>query len=306
MTLLFNQGRVVRIGDAMSKVSRELAEFDYTVLYQYYRERLVNIALSQFDWDGLPEDCNRRYLEWMLLSTGTAALINPKNTDIWVSLGYTLQGNLDMYGDPADILGVSSIGGPNIVPEHFELLYDNNTKTSLLTGIDLYARLLAETHATMRNNLLQQNRPYIIAAGTNMVQTIRQFFASLFNFSQAISVGTQFDPETVKVLDLPTTPQYNDIMQHLQDIWDEALAMLGVTNMSSKKERMITGEVQMAKQAADITMNSRLMNRVEFCERLNKKYGLNISVTARQETSDTEFQDPTQEEERDGELHDNN
>ena len=292
----------------MSKVSRELAEFDYTVLYQYYRERLVNIALSQFDWDGLPEDCNRRYLEWMLLSTGTAALINPKNTYIWVSLGYTLQGNLDMYGDPADILGVSAIGGPNIVPEHFELLYDNNTKTTLLTGIDLYARLLAETHATMRNNLLQQNRPYIIAAGTNMVQTIRQFFASLFNFSQAISVGTQFDPETVKVLDLPTTPQYNDIMQHLQDIWDEALAMLGVTNMSSKKERMITGEVQMAKQAADITMNSRLMNRVEFCERLNKKYGLNISVTARQETSDTEFQDPTQqpEEERNGELHDNN
>ena len=62
----------------------------------------------------------------------------------------------------------------------------------------------------------------------------------------------------------------------------------------------------MAKQAADITMNSRLMNRVEFCERLNKKYGLNISVTARQETSDTEFKDPTQEEERDGELHDNN
>lgn len=48
------------------------------------------------------------------------------------------------------------------------------------------------------------------------------------------------------------------------------------------------------------------MNRVEFCERLNRKYGLNISVTARQETSDTEFQDPTQEEERDGELHDNN
>ena len=136
-----------------------------------------------------------------------------------------------------------------------------------------------------------------------MVQTITQFFSSLFNFSQAISVGTKFDPDTVKVFNLPTVPQYNDIMEHLEDIWNEALEMLGVTNMSSKKERMITGEVQMAKQAADITLNSRLMNRVEFCERLNKKYGLNVTVTARQETNDSEFKVPVEVD--NGELHDN-
>lgn len=287
----------------MSQESRELAAFDNKQLYNYYRERLVNIALSQFDWDGLPDTCNRRYLEWILLTQGTAALIKPKNTDMWVSLGYNNQGVLDMYGDPAEIIGVSAIGGADIIPEDFEILYDNNTKSSLITGIDLYARLLYETHSTMRNNVLQQNRPYIIAAGKNMAQTIAQFFSSLFNFSQAISVGTKFDPDTVKVFNLPTVPQYNDIMEHLKDIWNEALEMLGVTNMSSKKERMITGEVQMAKQAADITLNSRLMNRVEFCERLNNKYGLNVTVTARQETSDTEFKAP--EEVDNGELHNN-
>ena len=66
----------------MSQVSRELAAFDNKQLYDYYRERLVNIALSQFDWDGLPDTCNRRYLEWILLTQGTAALIKPKNTDM--------------------------------------------------------------------------------------------------------------------------------------------------------------------------------------------------------------------------------
>ena len=38
--------------------------------YMYYIERLKNIALSQFEWHGLPETYDRLYFERLLLNHG--------------------------------------------------------------------------------------------------------------------------------------------------------------------------------------------------------------------------------------------
>ena len=57
------------IGDNMRKSDRQLV-IENSEIYQYYFERLVNLALAQFEWHNLPRTCDRLYFEKSLLFSG--------------------------------------------------------------------------------------------------------------------------------------------------------------------------------------------------------------------------------------------
>lgn len=54
--------------------------------------------------------------------------------------------------------------------------------------------------------------------------------------------------------------------------------MLGITAETTKKERLLNNEITMDRQEDIITLNARLMNRVDFANKMNKKYDFDLSV----------------------------
>ena len=102
-------------------------------IYQYYKERLINMALAQFEWHGLPDTCDRLYFERRMLFDGTAAMFKPTGTDFWVTAGYVQKTGIngqafDIYGYPTAILGVG-YNAVNIETDEWMILFDNMTKT---------------------------------------------------------------------------------------------------------------------------------------------------------------------------------
>ena len=63
--------------------------------------------------------------------------------------------------------------------------------------------------------------------------------------------------------------------------------MLGITGETTKKERLLNDELQMNRMQDTITTGSRLLNRIEFCNRINKRWGWDVSVNL--VSADTEF-----------------
>jgi hypothetical protein len=63
--------------------------------------------------------------------------------------------------------------------------------------------------------------------------------------------------------------------------------MLGITGETTKKERLLDGEIQMNRMQDTITMSSRLLNRVEFANKINKRWGWDVTVNL--VAADTEF-----------------
>lgn len=246
-------------------------------IYNYYRERLINVALSQFEWNGLPDTCDRLYFEKRLLFDGKAAMLQPIGSDEWLSLGYVNNGSLNVYGYPTSILGVG-FNASNIETDTWEFLYDNMTKQSLLPKIDLYARLLWEVHCTFRSNLKHQNVPYIVKGTKNQELSFRNLFNRIFGFQPYILMKRKEDIDNIDVLQLGVDYRGNEILDSLKVIWAEALSMLGITAETTKKERMISGEIVLDRQEDLISLNSRMLNRVEFCNKMNKKHGLDLSV----------------------------
>lgn len=280
-----------------------------TAIYQFYYERLINLALAQFEWHGLPETCDRRYFERQLLFRGSAAMLKPKNTDFWLSLGYLPvskpnqvvpvsiidsylsnsvrpeepwqkffdNGMFNVYGYPTNIRGIG-FNAEQCETDEWMMLYDNMTCSTLVPKIDMYAKLLWEAHMTLRSNLQIQNTPYIVKTSRNRSLTFENLFNRILGYEPVIQVAKSTDLDDIQTLDLRVDFKGNEMLQLLKGLWAEALAMLGITAETTKKERMLANEITINRQEDIISLNSRLLNRIEFCNKMNKKYGMDLSV----------------------------
>jgi hypothetical protein len=212
-------------------------------------------------------------------------MCKPTGTDFWLSLDYIYKGRLDVYGYPTDIRGVG-FGSHNLIEtDEWEILFDNMTFASLMPMIDLYAKLLWEIHNTYRSNLQQQITPYIVATNRNKELSFKNFFNRLKGYQPVITVSDASNlEEEIKTIDLNVDFKGTDILNNLKVIWAEALSMLGITAETTKKERLLNDEITLDRQEDMISLNSRLLNRVEFCNKMNAKHGLDLSVNLSSET----------------------
>ena len=68
-------------------------------------------------------------------------------------------------------------------------------------------------------------------------------------------------------------------------IWNEALTYLGISNVSyQKKERLISDEVSRSMGGTVASRYTRLDMRQQACEKINKMFGLDIWVDYREDT----------------------
>lgn len=263
----------------MSRREDKFLVINNSQIYAYYRERLINLALAQFEWHGLPDTCDRLYFEKSLLFNGKAAMGKVTGTDIWLGLDYVYKGTLDVYGYPKDIRLVPATGQNGLIEvDEWQMLFDNMTWASLMPKIDLYARLLWEVHNTYRSNLQQQITPYMVLTTRNESFSVKNLFNRIMGFQPVIEVKNTFDPDTIKTLDTRTDFHGTELLENLKVVWAEALSMLGITAETTKKERLLNNEITIDRQEDLISLNSRLLNRVDFCNKMNKKYGFNLSV----------------------------
>lgn len=247
-------------------------------IYLYYKERLINLALAQFEWHGLPETCDRLWFERSLLFNGKGAMYQPTGLDVWLSTDYLQVGDFDVYGYPTKIVGIG-YNAKNIETDNWKILYDNMTRTTLIPKIDLYARLLWEVHNTFRSNLQQQITPFLVATTRNQALTFKNLFNRIFGFQPVIEIkNTENIDEIIKTFNLGVEFKGLEMLDCLKRLWAEALAMLGITAETTKKERLIEGEITLNRQEDNIGLNARLLNRLDFCNKMNKEYGLELSV----------------------------
>lgn len=264
-------------------------------IYNYYRERLINLALAQFEWHGLPETVDRRWLERTLLFTGRVLVYQPKGMDdTWLGTDFVNVGStFDVYGYPVEVEGITAMGG-RIETDTWEIIFDNmsymgvqggtpmnltNVSCSLLPKIDLYARMLAQVHLTFMSNLQMQNTPYIIATNRAKNLTMKNVLNRVLGFQNVIEVKDDLElDKAIKTLDLKVEYKGTEMLATLKTLWAEALSMLGITAETTKKERMLADEITLDRQEDILSLNSRLLNRVDFCNKMNKDYGWGVSV----------------------------
>jgi hypothetical protein len=212
-----------------------------------------------------------------MLEAGKGSIYRVKGTDIWLSTDFVQKGPLSVYGLPSAINGIGVNHNP-IETDEWEIMWDNKTHTSLLPQIRFYAKQLTMLHQTFNLNLKQQNKPTVVVTNDNKLLSNMNFFNEMDEYKPVLYVNSSFNMDAIQTLDLRVDYKGKELLEAMEVVWGRFLSMCGIVPLTSKKERMNNDELVMNRQSDLVSLNSRMEDRLEMCNKLNKNHGFNCAV----------------------------
>lgn len=271
-------------------------EFSYL---QYY-ERLEDIGLNCFKWKGLPDSIDARFMELALFENGMAVFFKDDAMDKFLCLQVKIGGQLNVYRIPIERTAYASNGYNNKLNENNSvLIFNNRLHTPSKLDVEIFAQRLYNLDRTIDVNVNGQKTPVAILCDENQRLTMKNLYMQYEGNQPFIFGGKDLDINAIKTVNTGA-PYVSDRLYELKrEYWNEALTYLGIANVqTNKKERLITDEVNRTMGGVFASRLSRLNERQEACEKINRMFGLNISVEFNEgilDTIDTEEVDEVEE-----------
>ena len=259
-------------------------------LFTFYYEKLLQCALSVFEWKNLPIEIDPIFLEWCLLTSGQCLFFKDEDVNQYVVSRFNGNGPLDIYNKPKNRIAYS--GGQlgdkwgftwDLNNENSVIIYNNTGRQPSYNAIGIYANKLANYDITVDININAQKTPIFILCPENQKLTLKNLYMKYEGGSPVIFGDSKIlTPESIKVINTQAPFIAKDVYELKLKLWDEYLALLGVTsNNTYKKERLITYESMQATANSTINKFNRLSVRERACNEINKMFGLDISCEMR-------------------------
>lgn len=252
--------------------------------YIDYLERMKKICLSMFEWQNLPTSMNARFLEMCLFYNGQAALLYDDDIGFLNTMAAD-GGYINIYGLPTEIQCYSyrfNQRRPLYMTDTGEekgkeciLVMNNYERIPTCSTVNLFAYRLAEAQRTADVNIKAQRTPVLITTDQKQYFTLKKMYEEYDGNTPAIFADKNvITPDALKTLktDAPFIAQ--DIMDYKREIWNEFLTFMGISNLSEKRERMISNEVDSNNELVNLNLQALLIPRKEACKQFNEKYGL--------------------------------
>ena len=252
--------------------------------YIDYLERMKKICLSMFEWVNLPDSCNARFLEMCLFYNGQAALLYDENYG-YINTMASDGGYINIYGLPTEVICYSyrfnqrrqlyMVDTGQEKGEECILVMNNYERVPTATTINLFAYRLAEAQRTADVNIKAQRTPILITTDQKQSFTLKKMYEEYDGNTPAIFADKNLiTPDSLKALktDAPFIAQ--NIMDYKREIWNEFLTFMGISNLSEKRERLVSDEVDSNNELVNLNLQALLAPRKEACEQFNEKYGL--------------------------------
>lgn len=273
---------------------RKLAKYENNLEWQNTFINLVNIATYQFKWDNLPDTCNERYLELTLLTRGMACMVDDPERG-YLTLAVNPYDSLNIYGEFSKIRAI----GWNGYNREYEAYLDGADNTDTATGVlcrdnnMMYPYIMYIARATDRLTSAMRSmdvaakklkNPYFVVCDETQVESVKRILNDVDGNVESIVTSKATYSDMFKVF--PTNVDVtilSALRDHYNFIDNEIRTKMGIDNNDrmSKKERLLTDEVNANNMQTGINLDMRLKQREKFCQMVNELFGLNVSVSIR-------------------------
>lgn len=263
--------------------------------YVQYYNRLMELSMSMFEWKNLPDTVDERYLELGLFSSGCMVFF--KDDVIGeLALNMTYQGGFDIYGEPTRRRAYSRYNQfqTTLDKDNSVIIWNNMIRTNSALDVQMFAYRLYNLDRIVDINANAQKTPVLITCDEKQKLTMKNLYMKYEGNYPVIFGDNNLDIKSLSVLKTDA-PFVSDKIYDLKvKIWNEALTYLGISNINTtKKERMITDEVIRNQGGTIASRYSRLESRRRAVKKINKMYGLNITVDYREDFQSTDIENDT-------------
>lgn len=262
-------------------------------------------AITSFEWEGLPDGVDARYLEHVLFMDGSAA-VTQRTSDPCTIMphivgSYTSSGKMDCYNNPNKIIITTANGqtftrhaspwvkkygnrygsGRKLMCANAAIGWDSVTRRPLFTLIDLACRRLAEFDITIDQHVRAERCPFIFMVPEEGKGNAEEMFERV-NSGQPAIYTTPLVNSVVNGTVLNTGVDYvaDKLLNDELKIVSQTYTALGIDNNAAaeKKERVQTAETLANNEQFLIQRESRLRSRQKLCEDMNKLFGCEATV----------------------------
>lgn len=263
--------------------------------YVQYYNRLMELSMSMFEWKNLPDTVDERYLELGLFSSGCMVFF--KDDVIGeLALNMTYHGGFDIYGEPTRRRAYSKYNQfqTTLNKDNSVIIWNNMLRTNSALDVQMFAYRLYNLDRIVDINANAQKTPVLITCDEKQKLTMKNLYLQYEGNYPVIFGDSNLDIKSLSVLKTDA-PFVSDKIYDLKvKIWNEALTYLGISNINTtKKERMITDEVIRNQGGTIASRYSRLESRRRAVKKINKMFGLNITVDYREDFQSTDNENDT-------------
>lgn len=280
-----------------------------TQLSAYYQ----NIAVSVFEWDGMPDQVMRipkRQPEKQLYETGCFTMFRHEDSGQFFMLpvaSMNIQKNA--YGEPSQwramALGelAAPIGALKLSPDNAVLFRNNDTYTPSKPYVEELIKQLVNVEYTLRLNINAQKMPWSFRSNNYNIVSNKNLFRMIYECEPIVYHDDMMTDELELIkTDAPV------IMAELNDaynVYDQRICeFLGIDCVArDKKERLTAEEADANDEKIDSIKKVKLEQRKEGCDLANDLWGIDLSVKLADYTkdqSDSKMKEDS-EEDKDGE-----
>lgn len=243
------------------------------------RNEIIAMALSRYKWVNLPDTCDERYLEMILLTQGIATIAAPRSGEHmgeWLSLGLgSWRGAPDMYGNPRAWSAIGMDGFQfNVWPDNGYYVWDNHQRTPVMPRIDLWVDELVDIINTMRQNRAHQKVPLIISGVQEKSNDMTNYIKQAAGGEIMIIATDGITNMSASALTPPNALPFlgEQLWANYLNIWKQIYNGLGIANVDFKRERMIEEEVAALSSPTDLIALDGLQCRRKLCDFMNTHF----------------------------------
>ena len=276
-------------------MSRRKSEFWNSAIlnnstYVHYYNRLVELAISMFEWQNLPETIDVRYLELTLFRFGQAVFFKDDVMG-YLALSNTETGYFNVYGIPKRRRAMSQYNGYHmrLNDKNSVIIYNNLLRTNSILSVEMFARRLYNLDRIIDVNANAQKTPVLIRCDEQELLSLLNAYKEFDGNAPVIHADKALSPNALTVLKTDAPYIADKIYSLKTQIWNEALTYLGISNTNfQKKERLISDEVSRNMGSVIASRYSRLDARQTAAKQINDMFGTNIEVYYKSDYRETD------------------
>lgn len=259
-----------------------LNDLTFRTIYNKYKL----LATTSFEWEGLPETINEKYIERYLFDYGKAIFFKDPSMSFMCLQAHDT-GEVNVYGEPLRYLATGFKYSRHYNADDCVIIENNPLREATHEFVMHYVNKLTEAERTMDVNIKACKTPYIIACDDKDVLTFKRIFQLIDGNVPAIYADKGLNLDALNVLTTNTEFLGNVLMDYKKTVENELLTFLGYNNVAvDKKERVNVDETNSNNEIIESFADLQLKSRQSACELINNMYGLNVSVKRREVTSD--------------------
>ena len=245
--------------------------------YKQYYNRLVELAISMFEWKNLPDSVDARFLELCLFVDGQAIFFYDEELG-YLTLQNAMNGGFNVYRIPVNRRAYAVNGYNRKLNENNSvIIFNNYLHTNSQLDAVMFAKRLYNLDRAIDVNANAMKTPIIIKCDETQRLTMLNLYKQYDGNEPYIFGDKAINTNAIQVFKTDAPYVADKLYQLKTQIWNEALTYLGISNINvQKKERLITDEVTRNQGGTIASRYSRLNARRDACKQINTMFGLDI------------------------------